>query len=78
MKRLWLILQKRSSGTNYENSRLLEASQELGLKAEIILHPTVDIIVAKEGRRSIRVKNKIVDILIVKKTLVFVLLLMNQ
>jgi len=62
MKRLWLILQKRSSGTNYENSRLLEASQELGLEAEIVLHPTVDIIVAKEGRRSIRVKNKIVDI----------------
>ena len=62
MKRLWLILKKRSAGTNYENSRLLEASRDLGLQAEIILHPTVDIIVAKEGRRSIRVKNKIVDI----------------
>src|SRR6056300_1593503 len=62
MKKLWLILKKRSAGTNYENARLIEASRELGLEAEIVLHPTVDIIVAKEGRRSIRVKNKIVNI----------------
>lgn len=62
MKKIWFILQKRSSGTNYETDRLVDTATKMGLKGEVVLHPTVDIIVSKEGRRSIRVKNKVVDI----------------
>ena len=55
----WIILQKRSSETNYETRRLVE---EGGADTEVVLHPTVDIIVSREGRRSIRVKNRVVDL----------------
>ena len=38
---------------------MLEAG---GGDCEIILHPNIDIIVSREGRRSIRVRNRLVDI----------------
>ena len=57
--KIWIIQQKKSSQTRYETQRLLEESEGC---AEIVLHPTVDIIVSREGRRSIRVKNRIVDL----------------
>jgi gamma-F420-2:alpha-L-glutamate ligase len=55
----WIILQKRSSETNYETQRLLA---EGGPHTEVILHPSVDIIVSREDRQSIRVKNKTVQL----------------
>jgi RimK family alpha-L-glutamate ligase len=55
----WIIQQKRSAATRYETTRLIE---EGGPGTELILHPSIDIIVSKEGRRSIRVKNKMVEI----------------
>src|SRR6056300_6755 len=61
MKKVWLIAQKRSSETKYEIKRLLEACNKK-CTVDLIFHPTVDIIVSREGRRSIRVKNKQVDI----------------
>ena len=61
MKKVWLIAQKRSSETKYEIQRLLEACNKK-CEVDLIFHPTVDIIVSREGRRSIRVKNKLVDI----------------
>jgi RimK family alpha-L-glutamate ligase len=57
--KIWIIQQKKNQQNRYENARLLEAGGGL---CEIILHPTIDIIVSREGRRSIRVKNKQVDI----------------
>jgi len=61
MKRLWIIAQKRSSETKYEIKKLLGACENR-CTVDLVFHPTVDIIVSKEGRRSIRVKNKMVDI----------------
>ena len=57
--KIWIIQQKINKQNRYENARLMEAG---GGDCEIILHPTIDIIVSREGRRSIRVKNKLVDI----------------
>jgi RimK family alpha-L-glutamate ligase len=57
--KIWIIQQKKNQQNRYENARLLEAGGGL---CEIILHPNIDIIVSREGRRSIRVKNKQVDI----------------
>lgn len=59
---IWLILQKRTTSTRYETNHLVQAGAARGHSVEVVLHPTVDIIVSKEGRRSIRVKNKMVDI----------------
>jgi len=61
MKKLWIIAQKRSSETKYEIRKLLGAC-EGRCEVELVFHPSVDIIVSKEGRRSIRVKNKMVNI----------------
>ena len=55
----WIIQQKPSKHNRYENDRLLA---EGGPGTEIVFHPNIDIIVSREGRRSIRVKNKQVDI----------------
>ena len=61
MDSLWIILQKNSSGNQWETKRLLESCPS-NIEPQLILHPTVDIIVNKENRRSIRVKNKMVDL----------------
>jgi len=61
MDSLWIILQKNSSGNAWETKRLLESCPS-NIQPELILHPNVDIIVNKENRRSIRVKNKTVDL----------------
>jgi len=61
MKKLWIIAQKRSSETKYEIRKLLGAC-EGRCEVDLVFHPSVDIIVSKEGRRSIRVKNKMVNI----------------
>lgn len=55
----WIVLKERNKNVNYETDRLLEAG---GVGTEVVLHPTVDIIVNREDRRSIRVRNQIVDI----------------
>ena len=55
----WIIQQKASKQTRYETQRLID---EGGPGTEVVYHPTIDIIVSREGRRSIRVKNKQVDI----------------
>lgn len=55
----WIVVKEKSKNTNYETRRLLEAA---GGTAELILHPTVDIIVSREGRRSIRVRGKTVQL----------------
>jgi RimK family alpha-L-glutamate ligase len=57
--KIWIIQQKINKQNRYENARLTEAG---GGDCEIILHPTIDIIVSREGRRSIRVRNRLVDI----------------
>lgn len=61
MDSLWIILQKNSSGNQWETKRLLESCPS-NIQPQVILHPTVDIIVNKENRRSIRVKNKMVEL----------------
>lgn len=55
----WIIQQKASRQTKYETQRLVEAG---GPNTTVVYHPTVDIIVSREGRRSIRVKNRVVDL----------------
>ena len=55
----WIIQQKASKQTRYETQRLVD---EGGPGTEVVYHPSIDIIVSREGRRSIRVKNKLVDI----------------
>jgi RimK family alpha-L-glutamate ligase len=55
----WIILKERNKNVNYETDRLLE---EGGAGTELVYHPTVDIIVNREDRKSIRVKNKVVDL----------------
>lgn len=57
--KIWIIQQKATPQTRYETARLID---EGGAGTEVVLHPTVDIIVCREGRRSIRVKNKVVDL----------------
>ena len=57
--KIWIIQQKASKQTRYETDRLLEAG---GGDCEVVLHPNIDIIVSREGRRSIRVRNRLVDI----------------
>ena len=57
--KIWIIQQKKTQHNRYENDRLMAAG---GGDCEIILHPTIDIIVSREGRRSLRVRNKLVDI----------------
>jgi gamma-F420-2:alpha-L-glutamate ligase len=55
----WIVLKERNKNVNYETDRLLEQG---GKGTEVVYHPQVDIIVDREDRRSIRVKNKIVDL----------------
>ena len=55
----WIIQQKATKQTRYETRRLCE---EGGAHTQVVYHPTVDIIVSREGRRSIRVKNRVVDL----------------
>jgi len=57
--KIWIIQQKASKQTRYETQRLLDRG---GSACEVVYHPTIDIIVSREGRRSIRVKNRLVDI----------------
>ena len=58
---LWVILQKNESSTKYETERLLASCPDT-IEPQLVLHPTVDIIVSREDRRSIRVKGKIVNL----------------
>lgn len=62
MKNLWIVVQKSSSETKYEIKRLVESAEAMGAEISVVKHPTVDIIVSREGRGSIRVKNRLVDI----------------
>lgn len=55
----WIILKERNKNVNYETDRLLE---EGGPGCEVVYHPNVDIIVDRQDRKSIRVKNKVVDL----------------
>ena len=55
----WIVLQKRDKNVNYETDRLLT---EGGEGTELVYHPNVDIIVDRQDRRSIRVKNRVVDL----------------
>ena len=55
----WIIQQKATRQTKYETQRLVDAG---GPNTQVGYHPTVDIIVSREGRRSIRVKNRVVDL----------------
>jgi gamma-F420-2:alpha-L-glutamate ligase len=57
--RTWIIQQKQSKETRYETKRLVE---EGGANTEVILHPNVDIMVSRDDRRSIWVKNKLVTL----------------
>jgi len=58
---LWIIQQKRTSATKYEIDRLIAETPDT-FKPEVVLHPSVDIIVDREDRRSIRWKNQVVDL----------------
>lgn len=58
---LWVILQKNESSTKYETERLLASCPDT-IEPQLVLHPTVDIIVSREDRRSIRVKGKVLDL----------------
>ena len=55
----WIIQQKATRQTRYETQRLVE---EGGTDTQVVYHPSIDIIVSREGRRSIRVKNRVVDL----------------
>lgn len=58
--KIWIIVQKASKQTRFEIERL---QAECGRHTcEVVLHPNIDIIVSREGRRSIRVKNRVVDL----------------
>jgi gamma-F420-2:alpha-L-glutamate ligase len=57
--KIWIIQQKTSKQTRFETQRLLQEGKG---DCEVILHPNVDIIVSREGRRSIRVRNQQVNI----------------
>ena len=57
--KIWIIQQKINKQNRYENGRLMAAG---GGDCEIILHPNIDIIVSSQGRRSLRVRNRQVDI----------------
>lgn len=55
----WIVLQKRTKNTTYETRRLIEAA---GIGSTVVYHPSVDIIVSRKDRASIRVKNKTVQL----------------
>jgi len=55
----WIVLQKRTKNTTYETRRLIEAA---GIGSTVVYHPSVDIIVSRKDRTSIRVKNKTVQL----------------
>lgn len=55
----WIVLQKKTSLVKYETDRLIEEGNG---SVELALHPEIDIIVSREDRRSIRYKNKVVDL----------------
>ena len=55
----WIIQQKATRQTRYETQRLVE---EGGKDTQVVYHPSIDIIVSREGRRSIRVKNRVLDL----------------
>jgi len=55
----WIIQQKATRQTRYETQRLVE---EGGRDTQVVYHPSIDIIVSREGRRSIRVKNRVLDL----------------
>ena len=55
----WIVLQKRTKNTTYETRRLMEAAGE---GCTVVYHPSVDIIVSRKDRKSIRVKNKTVQL----------------
>ena len=55
----WIIQQKATRQTRYETQRLVE---EGGTDTQVVYHPSIDIIVSREGRRSIRVKNRVLDL----------------
>ena len=55
----WIVLQKRTKNTTYETRRLIEAA---GTGSTVVYHPSVDIIVSRKDRASIRVKNKTVQL----------------
>jgi RimK family alpha-L-glutamate ligase len=55
----WIVLQKKSALVKYETDRLIEEGNG---DVALALHPEIDIIVSREDRRSIRYKNKVVDL----------------
>lgn len=55
----WIVLQKRTKNTTYETRRLVEAC---GDTCTVVYHPSVDIIVSRKDRTSIRVKNRAVQL----------------
>jgi RimK family alpha-L-glutamate ligase len=55
----WIVLQKKTALVKYETDRLLEEGKGF---VELALHPEIDIIVSREDRRSIRYKNRVVDL----------------
>ena len=55
----WIILKERNKNVNYETDRLLEEGNG---EVELVYHSNVDIIIDRNDRRSIRVKNKVVDL----------------
>src|SRR6056300_1591163 len=55
----WIVLQKRTKNTTYETRRLVEAC---GDTCTVVNHPSVDIIVSRKDRTSIRVKNRAVQL----------------
>ena len=55
----WIVLQKRTKSTTYETDRLAQAA---GAGCSVVYHPSVDIIVSRKDRKSVRVKNKTVQL----------------
>lgn len=55
----WIVLQKKTALVKYETDRLLEEGKGF---VELALHPEIDIIVSREDRRSIRYKNRVVNL----------------
>jgi RimK family alpha-L-glutamate ligase len=57
---IWYL--KKRDIVDYESTRVLEEAEKLGLDIQIVLPHTVDIIVTRSDRRSIRVNNEVVNL----------------
>ena len=54
---IWLLLKHKTSLNSYETNRLKDEGN-----VEVILHKNVDVIIDRDDRKSIRVKNKVLDL----------------